>query len=29
MIPLPSDEAELQRLIAEAHEGDTDAFGRI
>ena len=29
MIPLPIDEAELQRLIAEAQEGDTDAFGRI
>ncbi len=29
MIPSPLDEAELQKLIALAQEGDTDAFGRI
>ncbi len=29
MIPPPIEEAELQKLIALAREGDTDAFGRI
>ncbi len=29
MIPTPTDETELQRLIARAQEGDTDAFAAI
>lgn len=29
MIPHPIDEAELQRLIRQSQEGDTDAFGRV